>query len=262
LNALDGTLALHAANVDWVGDVDAAVPIHGGVIQFKDVNGDDGYWPPGDIYFFVNEHQIWARHYTISVPLYKSPHIPGVTPAVINYWVGRDGPHETIVSRGSLHLKDFLEGTLNAPSSGGPSTPPEQLDPTNTLDLSGTLQPGDDVLGTTKNNVTLSGRSVGKNRISISSATIGSRLTLSMPEFEASKSRFEQLGKTGTTGQINANATLAVTGLGSAPNAAGHLTFTVTLSVIDGRVRDIKFGDVSLASQAAMAARPAPPKEK
>jgi hypothetical protein len=264
LNALDGTLALHAANVRIVGDVDVAVPIHGGVIQFKDVNGDDGYWPPGDIYFLVNEHQIWARHYTFnSDPLYESPHIPGVTPAVIKRWVGRDGqPQETIVSRGSLNLREFLEGTLNAPSSGGPSTPPKQLDATNTLDLSGTLQPGDDVLGTTKNNVTLSGRSAGKNRISISSATIGSRLTLSMPEFEASKSRFERLGKTGTTGQINANVTLAVTGLGSAPNAAGHLTFTVTLSVIDGRVRDIKFGDVSLASQAAMRALPAPPKEK
>jgi hypothetical protein len=262
LNALDGTLALHAADVTAIGDVDAAVPIHSSVIQFKDVNGDDGYWPPGDVYFFVSEHEIWARHFKIPVTLYESPHIPGVTPAVIQYSNTPRGPVESIVSRGSLNLREFLEGTLNAPAFGAPPKPATQLDAMNTLDLSGTLQPGDDVLGTTKNNVTLSGRAVGKNRISISSARIGSRLTLSMPEFEAAKSQFGMLGKTGSTGKITADVTLSVTGLGSAPNAAGHLTFTITLSVIDGRVRDIKFGDVSLASQTAMRALPAPPKEK
>ena len=262
LRSLDGSLSLHASNVDYVGDVDAPVPIRGGVIDFKDVNGDDGYWPPGDIWFLINENMIFARHLKFTVPLYESPHIPGVTPAVISRRIGRDGPEEHIISRGKLNLREFLEGTLNAPATGGPSSPAKELSQLNTLSLSGTITPGDDVLGTSRNNVTLSGKSVGKNKISISSASLGSNLALALPDFQASKGKFELLGKTGTTGLITAKATLEIAGLGSAPNAAGHLTFTVTLSVVNGIVRNIQFGNVSLATQAAMRARPAPPKER
>jgi hypothetical protein len=257
LSGLDGTLNLKAFNMDWVGDVNAAAPIRGGVIDFADVNGDDGYWPPGDIWFFIDERSIWARHLKIPKTLYESSRIPGVKPAEIEYVTSPDpqgSTVEVIRSRGSLNLKEFLEGKLNDTSVAGASTPPEPLDITNRLRLTGELQAGEGVLGTTKDNVTLSGRSVGKNKISISSVRLGSNLDLSMPEFQASKAKFEMMGKAGETGQINANIQLSV--------RSKHLKFTVTLTVVDGFVRDIKFGNVSLVSEASMRARPAPPKEK
>jgi hypothetical protein len=268
LSGLDGTLNLTAFNVDVVGDVNAAVPIRSGVIDFKDVNGDDGYFPPGDIWFFIDDRHIWARHYKVPITLYPKgasagTRIPGVNPARIEYTQSPDPqgmPVEVIHSRGSLNLKEFLEGTLNEKSSGT-GKPAEPLDFTNTLQLEGNLEAGEGVLGRTKDNVTLSGRAVGKNRISISSTRLGSDLLLRIPEFQASKSQFELMGKAGETGQINANVKLQVNDLGSG-RLGGRLTFTVSLTVLEGVVRDIKFGNVSLASAPALKALPAPPKEK
>jgi hypothetical protein len=196
--------------------------------------------------------------------LYEKPNIPGSTPAVIEIEPSSgpdDMPTEKIISRGSLDLKLFLEHMLNDPSTGSGGAP-EQLGITNTLRVQGDLQAGDDTIGTSKNNAVLSGKAAGKNRISISSVRLGRNLLLEISEFQASKANFEMLGKPGETGQIKANITLAVTGLGSGPDTSGHLKFTVTLTLVKGEVRDIKFGNVSLASASALRARPAPPKEK
>ncbi|MGH9880215.1 MAG: hypothetical protein ACRD6N_02170, partial [Pyrinomonadaceae bacterium] len=53
----------------------------------------------------------------------------------------------------------------------------------------------------------------------------------------------------GETGQINAKIKMDITGLGSAPNAAGHLVFTVTLEVDNGTVKSIKWGKVAVISE-------------
>lgn len=264
LKGLDGTLNVRARGTA-VGNVSIPAIIRSGSINFDNLTGDDGYFLPGDIWFFVSKRRIWARHFKIPETLYESNEdIPGVSPAIIEYTepTGMDDTGtEIIITRGQLNLKEFLEGTLNKKSSGS-GTPAEPLDKLNTLDLTGTLDVGDGVIGTSQDNVTLTGKGAGKNRISISGASLGSNLTIAMPEFQASKGKYELFGKPGETGQINVNMTLAITGLGSGPDATGHLKFTLTLTVVEGFVREIKFGRVALASEAAMRARPAPPEQK
>ncbi len=267
LSGLSGTLRMKAANVDWVGDVSLPVPISGGVIDFDKVSGDDGKWPPGDIWFFIDERSIWARQLKIPVTLYApdSGTIPGVTPArIVNISSNQTDKQdiEVITSRGQWDFRTFLETTLNAPPSGKTGAPAKQLDALNTLSGGGALAVGDDVIGTTRNNVVLSGSAAGKNAISISSAHIGSKLDIALPELQASRGQFEMLGHAGETGTVTANVTIGVAGLGDAADAAGHFKFTITLTLIQGAVRDIRFGDVALATPAAARARPAPPQDK
>lgn len=265
LSGMDGTIKVKATGTA-LGDVTIPAQIRSGVIDFDRLTADDGYFLPGDVWFFIDEKNIWARQWKIPETLYKSPKpIPGVTPAEIDYTTPmgpNDMPQEIIHTRGQLNLKEFLEGNLNDVSSGS-GKPPEQLDSnTSNLKINGDLQPGDGVLGKSKNNVTLSGKSAGKNKISISAAKLGKRLTISMPEFQAKRSQFEFLGKQGETGLITANVKLVVKRLGSAPDASGHLKFKVQLTVADGKIRDVRFGNVALAEASALRTLPAPPEDK
>jgi hypothetical protein len=262
LGGLSGTLNVHASNVDYVGDVDVPAKISSGTIDFDNLTGDDGYFLPGDIWFFVSEKSIWARHYKIPVSLYDSTDpIPGVTPADIE-WIPPMGPDDTgseyIRTRGQLDLRKFLEGTLNKPASDKPGEPAKRLDALNTLRMSGNLGLGDGVIGAGANNVTLFGKGAGKNAFSISGASLGSNLTIKMPEFQASKSNFEMMGKAGETGLITANVTLSVTGLGSRADASGHFKFTVVLDVEKGVINDIKFGNLNYVDPKKLAAQPGP----
>ena len=262
LGGLSGTLDVHASNVDYVGDVDIPAKISSGTIDFDNLTGDDGYFLPGDIWFFVSEKSIWARHYKIPVSLYDSPDpIPGVTPAEIE-WTPSSGPDdpgsEYIRTRGQLDLRKFLEGTLNKPASDKPGEAAKRLDITNTLRMSGSLGLGDGVVGAGANNVTLFGKDAGKNMFSISAASLGSNLMIKMPEFQASKSNFEMLGKTGETGLITANVTLSVTGLGDKADASGHFKFTVTLDVEKGVIKDITLGNLNYLDPKKLAAEAGP----
>lgn len=262
LGGLNGTLDVHASNVDVVGDVHVPAKISSGVIDFDNLTGDDGYFLPTDIWFFVSEKKIWARHFKYPVTLYESPDpIPGVTPAEI-IWTEPMGPDDTgseyIRTRGQLNLRQFLEGTLNKPASDKPSDPAKRLDALNNLKMSGSLGLGDGVIGAGANNVTLFGKGAGKNVFSISGASLGSNLTISMPEFQASKSNFEMMGKAGETGLITANVTLSVVGLGNPANAKGHFTFKVVLDVHKGVINDIKFGNLDYVDPTKLAAEPGP----
>ncbi len=262
LGELNGTLDVHARNVDVVGDVDVAAKISSGVIDFDNLTGDDGYFLPGDIWFFISEKSIWARHFKYPVSLYDSADpIPGVTPADIE-WIPGSGPDdmgsEYIRTRGQLDLRKFLEGTLNKPASSAPGAPAKQLDGLNTLDISGHLGLGDGVIGAGANNVSLFGKSAGKNAFSISGASLGSNLVIKMPEFQTNKSNFEIMGQSGETGQINASVTLSVTGLGSKADASGHFKFTLMLEIEKGIVKDIKFGNLNYVDPVKLAAEPGP----
>ncbi|MGH9882490.1 MAG: hypothetical protein ACRD6N_13715, partial [Pyrinomonadaceae bacterium] len=173
LKSLDGTLNVTAHDTP-VGVVDIPVQIRSSEIDFDDLTGDDGYFLPGDIWFFIDKHNIWVRHFKIPKTLYNSKDdIPGVTPADIEFVTSGMDPNgmpietEIIRTRGQLNLKEFLEGTLNKKSTGT-SKPAEQLEDLNNLTLKGTLDVGDGVMGKTENNVTLSGRSRGKNQIGLS----------------------------------------------------------------------------------------------
>lgn len=264
LRGLSGTLNLHSPNAK-VGEVDIPVPIRSGVIDFDNVAGDDGYFLPGDIWLFVSERSIWARHYRQVEALYESDDpIPGVTPADIE-WIEPQGPDdygtEIIRTRGQLDLKVMLEGMLNKPAKAGPAEPAKSLDKLNPLTLRGDLNLGDGIVGTGANNVALMGNGAGKNAINISGFTLGRNLVVSMPQFQASKANFELMGKAGETGPIEMDVTLSVAGLGNAAGADGHFKFTVTLEIAKGVVKDVRFGDMKLfePKPAVPTAPPKPP---
>lgn len=266
LGGMNGTLKVFAHNVDYVGDVEVPAKISGGVIDFDNLTGDDGYFLPGDIWFFISEKSIWARHYKIPVSLYDSDDpIPGVTPADIE-WIPPMGPDdmgaEVIHTRGQLDLRKFMEGTLNKPASGKPGAPAKELSALNTLDLSGSIGLGDGVIARGPNGVTLHGSSAGKNVVNISGASLGSNLTVSIPDFQASKSNFEMLGQKGETGQITATVSLSVVGLGSKADSSGHFKFKLLLNVDKGTVKDITFGDLEFTDAAKLAAKPGPTAEQ
>lgn len=265
LSGMNGTLDVLARGTP-VGDVAIPARIKGGVIDFDNLTGDDGKFLPGDIWFFADTRSFWARHYKIPKTLYESKDpIPGVTPAEIEYvpdYTGQGGPTEVILTRGQLNLREFMEGTLNKPASGGPGSPATQLSDLNTLGLSGSLALDDGVISQGANGVTLHGKGSGKNKVNISGASIGSNLTVKIPDFEASKSNFEMLGQKGETGQVTATVSLSVVGLGGAANSSGHFTFQLVLEVEKGVVKDIKFGDMDFVDEAKLGAKPAPTAEE
>lgn len=265
LGGMHGTLDVQARGTP-VGDVNIPARISGGVIDFDNLTGDDGKFLPGDIWFFADTRSFWARHYKIPKTLYESKDpIPGVTPAEIEYvpdYSGQSGPTEVILTRGQLNLRQFMEGTLNKPASGGPGAPPEQLSDLNTLGIGGSLALDDGVIAQGANGVTLHGKGSGKNKVNISGVSIGSNLTVDIPDFEASKSNFEMLGQKGETGQITATVSLSVVGLGGAANSSGHFTFQLLLEVEKGVVKDIRFGDMDFIDEAKLGAKPAPTAEQ
>ena len=162
--------------------------------------------------------------------------------------------------RGSLDLKVLLEDILNSPPAPATSGSGSGLDVLNRATPKGDLGLGAGPIGTTKNNVQLSGHPGTKNHITLDGVSMGKDLIVRMPEFQATRSAFEIPGKTGpktaTTGLMEANVRINIEGIG------GTVGFKVTLTVVEGFVRDIKFGNVTLTSAAAMRARPAPPKDK
>jgi hypothetical protein len=253
LGALDGDLALYFTDAKAYIDADVNCPIRSGVVDFNKVdlehlgpNSAMGIDPKG-IYVDGLSAAILRTH------IYERNNIAG---AKFEEWeisepTGMDDPGSArVTDRGSLNLQLFLEQMLNDPlaSSGGS---PKQLEDLNRMSLKGKLSLGDDVLGKGKNGVTLSGGSAGKNAITINAVSLGSNLTIKMPEFQASKGKFEALGKAGETGLITAKLKLEIAGLGSAPNARGHLTFTVTLTLEEGHVSDVKWGDVATVEATA-----------
>ena len=261
LGGMNGTLDVQARGTP-LGDVNIPAKISGGVIDFDDLTGDDGKFLPGDIWFFADTRSFWARHYKIPKTLYESKDpIPGVTPAEIEYvpdYSGQGGPTEVILTRGQLDLRQFMEGTLNKPASSGPGSPPEQLSDLNTLGLGGSLAMGDGVIAQGANGVTLHGKGSGKNKVNISGASIGSNLTVAIPDFQASKSNFEMLGQKGETGQITATVSLSVIGLGDKANSSGHFTFKLLLEVEKGLVKDIRFGDMDFIDETKLGNKPEP----
>ena len=251
---MTGNLRLHAKGTPIL------IPIRQGTIDFDDVVIDN-VGPNSDM--GVDNDGIYVDQLGFGGPIfrdhvYERHDIPGATLETYD----TDGEHTYISDHGGLNLQVFLESILNAPPNPSGGAPPERISTLDEKSLTGNVSLGDDTLGKSKNNVTLSGRQTGKNTITIAGARLGQNLEIQMPEFQASKGNFELMGKAGETGLINANILVAIAGLGSGPDAGGHLRFTVTLTVVDGSVRDIKYGNVSLVSKEAMRARPAPPKEK
>jgi hypothetical protein len=247
LSALEGDLALHFKDAKYYVDADVNCPIRGGVIDFDNVNLEHigpnsamGIDPKG--IYVDGLGTVLARSY-----IYERNSIEGAT---FEEWefsepTGVDDPGSSrVTSRGSLNLRRFLEQMLNDPKAASGKAP-EQLEDLNRMNLTGRLTLGDDALGKRNNSVTLSGKSAGKNAITINAVNLGKNLEITMPEFQASKAKFEVLGKAGETGLITAKLKLEVTGLGNAPNARGHLTFTVTLTVEEGHVNEVKWGDVA-----------------
>jgi hypothetical protein len=252
LGALSGDVNLSFVDAKYYVDADVSVPIRSGSIDFDDVdlehigpNSAMGIDPKG-IYVDGVSTVVLRSH------IYERKNISGAT---FEEWefrepVAADDPGSArITDRGSLNLQKFLEQMLNDPVAGSGGAP-KQLEELNRMRLKGKVRLGDDAIGKGKNSVTLSGSSAGKNVITIDSVNLGSNLEIKLPEFQASKGNFELFGKAGETGQITAKLKLDITGLGNAPNARGHLTFTITALVEEGKVQDIKWGDSAIVETA------------
>lgn len=253
LGGLDGTVGLYIVDAKGPIDADISVPIANGVIDFNkteiEIVGPNANLGVDATGIYIDS--IAGRDYK-----YKRSPLPGAKLERIQY-----GPRGSrrIVDRGSLDLKVLLEDILNsppAPASGGGGSDLEIL---NRATPSGSVGLGTGTIGTTKNNVEISGHAGTKNRITLDGVSLGRDLIVRIPEFQASRGSFEVPGKTGaksgTTGLIEANVRINIEGLG------GTVGFKVKLTVVEGFVRDIKFGDVALTSVAAMRARAAPPKD-
>ena len=258
LSSMNGDVALHFTDAAWVIDADVKVPISGGVINFNDVdlehlgpNSAMGIDPKG--IYIDGVSTVLLRDY-----VYERANIKDASFEVweITEPSGPDDPGSArVTDRGSLNLRGFLEQMMNDPLPASGKAP-ETLEKLNRMKLTGNLTLGNDSLGTSKNRVTLSGESASKNQITINAVKLGERLEIKMPEFQASKATFEAMGKAGETGLITAKVKLEVAGLGSGPDARGHLVFTVTLTVEEGFVRDIKFGSVTVVAETAKRAKP------
>ncbi len=252
LGSLDGSVGMYITDAVGPVDADISVPISKGVIDCNkvviEVVGPNANLGVDSTGIYIDS--ITGREYK-----YEHSPIPGA-----KLEKRRDFRGSSVVTdRGSLDLKMLLEDILNsppAPSSGGGSSDQGTL---NRAKLKGDLGLGAGPIGTTKNNIEVTGHAGTKNRMTLDGVSLGKELTISLPEFQAARSTFEigeKEPKTVTTGPIDANVHISVEGIG------GTIDFKITLTVIDGKVRDIRFGNVTLASQAAMRALPAPPKEK
>ncbi|HKA20519.1 MAG TPA: hypothetical protein VKN18_19700 [Blastocatellia bacterium] len=253
LNSLEGDLKLYFTDAKYYVDADVNCPIRAGVVDFNKVdlehlgpNSAMGISPRG--IYVDGLSSIVFRNY-----IYERDNIKDATFEVIEI-IEPSGPDDTgsyyIPDRGSLNLKGFLEQMINDPKAASGKAP-ERLEELNRMNLRGELTIDDKSLGTGKHGVTLHGKSAGKNKIKIDAAKLGENLLIEIPEFEASKGKFEAGGKKGETGQITAKIKINVTGLGSEANKVGHFVFTVTMEVDDAHVKAIKWGNVAIVGETA-----------
>jgi hypothetical protein len=180
LAGLEGKVHVKANRVPVATTAEMDVPIRNGTIDFDHVAAET---PVGRIPFGIDHKGIYAQH-LYKTHLYEKSPISGATLEVVESSGVMSGePKIHVVSRGSLALKPFLEGTLNEASSddAGSGGTPKSLSALNDLVLDADLQMGEGNVGNQTFGVTLGGKALGKNRITISQARIGRDLTLRLP---------------------------------------------------------------------------------
>lgn len=252
LGGLDGTVGVFIVDAAGPVDADVSVPIAKGVIDFNKLVIEN---VGPNAAMGVDATGIYIDSVTGRDHKYKRTPMPGATLEKRG-----KGPGAPVTDRGSLDLKVLLEDILNSPPAAASGGGGSGLDVLNRAMPKGELGLGAGPIGTTKNNVEVSGHAGTRNRMTLAGVSLGNELIVRLPEFQATRSSFEIPGKTGpktaTTGLIDANVRINIAGIG------GTIDFKVTLTVVEGFVRDIKYGNVTLTSAAAMRARPAPPKDK
>ncbi len=246
LDQLDGTIAAVAYDIDakvmTVDRANVSLPVSGGVIDFDQASIEIDWLP--DPHVGISREGIYVDHAAGRKNLYENPAMAGATPETVH--VTQRG-QRIILSRGKLNLRQFLEGEMNkVPDPAAPTTPAGRLDFLNTLDVSGSgLKMGNGRIGTKDGSVELQGRGAGKNVLNITSARIGRHLEISLPQFSATRGKFEAKGRKGETGDIDADIKVTITGLGAA-----SLKFNINLKVEEGTIKDITFGDVGIRTEA------------
>jgi Domain of unknown function (DUF4157) len=246
LSTLNGTVHLVFTDAKFYVDAEVDAPIVDGVIDFDNVNIE--HLGPNSA-MGADGDGIYVDGLGFGGILFRS-HIDGTANlrGLTTETYDTDLENTWISDRGALDLKEMVEGMMNDPSAGSAGGTAEQLSKLNRMSLAGTapLTLGDSTITKGKTAIQLSGSAAGKNQITISGTTIGDHFQIDLSQFEASKLTFEAQGKPGETGKVTANITVEVRGLGAAANPAGHFVFTVSLTINEATVADLKWGNVAI----------------
>ena len=197
LEGLAGRIEAFITDAHWALDADVTLPIVDGRIDFNRVTvehiGPDSSMGLSPMGLYVD-----APNGRIYLYLLSATHVPGAR------FERRGGSRlrARVADRGALELGPLVEGLLSGITLGSPAHSAQaQLNRTR---LSGTLQLGDGALGADRDEITLAGRALGRNRMTLTAAVVGREVTAQLPEFSASSARFEALGKPVSCGAITA----------------------------------------------------------
>lgn len=260
-----------ALDVRYSGAVNAqiGVPIRAGVIQMREVFARTAL----------------AQSFRTGIDE-KGIYIAVVEPNTIKYHI--DGTaglpglvQDTFTEKGHINLRTLIEHFFNAPPDPDVEAlkkleGQEKLDRiaelnrrkraklgvTNDLGIVGAVKLGGGKIGTAQNYIELADdpkadKATGSNHVRVSSVQLGSEMRLALPDVFARKAVFTALGRKGETGEIAAKLNVTISGLSGPqgpgqddPKANPQLTFTLSVIVENGDVKEIVYGDVGIRTEA------------
>jgi hypothetical protein len=209
LRQMDGTLRAFITDAAWIVDADVTLPVQHGRLNFDRVvvkhvgpNSSMGLSRGG---VYLDAPHLGRRYLYV----FTAGEVPGVS------FEQRADGRQDIAYRGAIDLHAFLPGLLGAAVRplGHPADPAVlgMLDRTR---LAGDLQCGDGLLSVPRARMVLSGRSVGRNRIGLSSAVLGRELVLHLPDLQADGLELDLPQGWLSAGMVRAQAELSLNAVG------------------------------------------------
>lgn len=215
LRGMDGTLRAFVTDAAWIVDADITLPLQHGRLNFDRVvvehvgpNSVMGLSRGG---LYLDAPHLGRRYLYV----FTAPEVPGAS------FEQRADGQQHIAYRGAIDLHAFMAGLLGGAGRalGRPADPAvfTMLDRTR---LTGELQCGDGLLSMPGGRVVFSGKSVGRNRIGLSSAVLARELLLRLPDLQADELQLDLPQGWLTTGMVRAEAELSLAAIGRREGAA------------------------------------------
>jgi hypothetical protein len=209
LRQLDGTLRAFITDAAWIVDADITLPIQHGRLNFDQVvvehvgpNSTMGLSRGG---VYLDAPHLGRRYLYV----FTAGEVPGTA------FEQRADGQSHIAYRGAIDLHAFLAGLLGgaARAIGRPAGADvlQMLDRTR---LTGELQCGDGLVCVPGARIVFSGKSVGRNRIGLSSAVLGRELVLRLPGLQADELQLELPQGWLSATALRAQAELSLTAVG------------------------------------------------
>jgi len=232
---LDGIVRAFITDALWIIDAEIVVPVARGRIDFNRVIVEH-IGPNSTMSIDPGGIHVRAPHRArVDLFAFENRDVPGVSSSAAS------GVRSRARDRGRLDLAPFIRAVFAAPRD----RPLLRLadsrlnKPLQRTRVSGELRMGDGSLGTPTHCIALTGRAQGKNNIELSSAAVGRRLIVRMPQLAATSAVFAISDKTLTTGAVSAALDVHLIGIDEERSNDGG-SAAIAVAVHEATVQRVK----------------------